>query len=131
MRPESPERCDGRLHDDLRTGRAAPGGVLLVDDHVPLAERLLVNNLIDRYAIGSATPGLVTAEDGSLTLHISAHSPGPEAEANWLPAPEGPFWMVLRNYGRGRASSTAPTTCRRARRGVTPPNALIWRSKAA
>lgn len=66
-----------------------------------LPERLLVDNKINRYSIGSATPGIVTAEDGSLTLYISAHSPGGEAEANWLPAPEGPFWMVLRSYGPG------------------------------
>ncbi len=66
-----------------------------------LPERLLVENPIDRYSIGSATPGLVTAEDGSLTLHISAQSPDPEHESNWLPAPGGPFWMVLRNYGPG------------------------------
>jgi hypothetical protein len=66
-----------------------------------LPERLLVDNKINRYSIGSATPGIVTADDGSLTLDISAHSPGGEAEANWLPAPEGPFWMVLRSYGPG------------------------------
>jgi hypothetical protein len=66
-----------------------------------LPERLLVANPIDRYSIGSATPGLEMGEDGSLTLYISARSPGPEREANWLPAPEGPFWIVLRNYGPG------------------------------
>jgi hypothetical protein len=68
-----------------------------------LPERLLVANPIDRYSIGSATPGLTTGEDGSLTIYISARSPGAEREANWLPAPEGPFWMVLRNYGPGQS----------------------------
>ena len=66
-----------------------------------MPERLLVENPIRRYSIGSATPGLTYAEDGSLTLYISADSPGAEREANWLPAPEGPFWMVMRNYGPG------------------------------
>lgn len=68
-----------------------------------MPERLLVENPIDRYSIGSATPGLTWGEDGSLTLYISADSPGAEREANWLPAPNGPFWMVLRNYGPGES----------------------------
>ena len=68
-----------------------------------LPQRLLVKNPIERYSIGSATPGLTMAEDGSLTLYISTKSPGPDREANWLPAPHGPFWMVLRNYGPGES----------------------------
>ena len=63
-----------------------------------LPELLLVANPIDRYSIGSATPGLVMGEDGSLTLYISARSPGQEREANWLPAPDGPLWMAMRLY---------------------------------
>jgi hypothetical protein len=66
-----------------------------------LPERLLVDNPIGRYSIGSATRGLTRGADGSLTFYISAQSPGLEKEANWLPAPDGPFWMVLRNYGPG------------------------------
>jgi len=26
-----------------------------------------------------------------------------DKESNWLPAPEGPFWIVLRTYGPGKA----------------------------
>lgn len=37
--------------------------------------------------------------DGSLTIHTSAKSPGAEQESNWLPAPESPFYVVLRTYG--------------------------------
>ena len=39
------------------------------------------------------------AEDGSLTLYIQKDSPGGDLENNWLPAPEGPFYCVLRLYG--------------------------------
>jgi len=68
-----------------------------------LPQRWLVDNPIDRYSIGSATPGLKTAADGSITLYFSAKSPGKDKESNWLPAPEGPFWMVPRIYGPGES----------------------------
>ena len=64
-----------------------------------LPQRWLAGNPIDRYSIGSATPGLMEGEDGSITLYFAAKSPGRDKESNWLPAPEGPFWLVLRTYG--------------------------------
>jgi hypothetical protein len=64
-----------------------------------LPQRWLVDNPIDRYSIGSPTPGLKTATDGSITIYFQAKSPGADKESNWLPAPEGPFWPVLRTYG--------------------------------
>jgi hypothetical protein len=68
-----------------------------------LPHRWLVGNPIDRYSIGNATPGLTTADDGSLTLYFTAKSPGKDKESNWLPAPQGPFWLVLRTYGPKKA----------------------------
>jgi hypothetical protein len=67
-----------------------------------LPQRWLVDNPINRYSIGSATPGLKTAADGSITLYFQAKSPGKDKESNWLPAPEGPFWPILRTYGPGK-----------------------------
>jgi hypothetical protein len=59
----------------------------------------LVENPIDRYLVNSTTPGLVTGADGSLTIHIQRDRPDSvEGAANWLPAPEGPFYVVLRIY---------------------------------
>ena len=37
--------------------------------------------------------------DGSLTLYFQNESPGKDKEANWLPAPKGPFIVMLRMYG--------------------------------
>ena len=68
-----------------------------------LPQRWLVDNPINRYSIGSATPGLKSAPDGSITLYIQAQSPGKDKESNWLPAPEGPFWPIMRTYGPGKA----------------------------
>jgi hypothetical protein len=36
--------------------------------------------------------------DGGLTLMIQNESPGKDKEANWLPAPKGPFSMIMRLY---------------------------------
>lgn len=66
-----------------------------------LPQRWLVDNPLNRYSIGSPTPGLKKAADGSITLDFQAKSPGKSRESNWLPAPEGPFWLVLRTYGPG------------------------------
>jgi hypothetical protein len=42
---------------------------------------------------------LVYGDDGSLTIIIQREQPRDTAEqANWLPAPEGPFYLVMRIY---------------------------------
>jgi hypothetical protein len=43
-------------------------------------------------------PDLKKDADGGLTLYIQNESPGSDKEANWLPAPEGPFFMAMRLY---------------------------------
>jgi hypothetical protein len=59
----------------------------------------LVANDINRYSIGDRTPGIVYADDGSLTITISHASPDDAvAAANWLPSPPGAFRPVLRMY---------------------------------
>jgi hypothetical protein len=58
----------------------------------------LVDNPIDRYAIGDRTPGLRFEEDGRLILQVS-HSAPREGIANWLPAPHDGFRLMLRLYG--------------------------------
>jgi hypothetical protein len=37
-------------------------------------------------------------KDGGLTLYFQNASPGKEQESNWLPAPKGPFSVVMRLY---------------------------------
>lgn len=59
--------------------------------------KMLVDNPIDRYKVGSDTPGLVTGADGSVAIRISHEKPT-EADVNWLPAPAGPFYLLLRIY---------------------------------
>jgi hypothetical protein len=43
-------------------------------------------------------PSLLRDPDGGYTFYVQSESPGIDKEANWLPAPKGPFQMVLRLY---------------------------------
>jgi hypothetical protein len=62
--------------------------------------QLFIENPLDRYLLNSTMEDdFVREEDGSLTLYIGHEPPGEELEPNWLPAPDGPFYMVLRLYG--------------------------------
>lgn len=64
-----------------------------------LPASLLVANPLNRYLINSPMlPNLKLDKDGGLTIYLQYKSPGKEKEANWLPAPNGPFWTSLRLY---------------------------------
>mgnify|MGYP002784495162 CR=1 FL=1 len=64
-----------------------------------LPESLLVANPINRYLLNSPMlPQFKRDADGGLTFYIQQESPGAELEANWLPAPEGPFLCAMRLY---------------------------------
>ena len=61
--------------------------------------QLLIENPINRYLINlPMLPELKKNPDGSVTLYIQNKSPGPDKEANWLPAPNGPIYLVMRLY---------------------------------
>ena len=62
--------------------------------------QLLIDNPLNRYLLNSPMmEQFVFGEDGSLTLYVQKESPGKNLESNWLPAPDGPFYAVLRLYG--------------------------------
>lgn len=64
------------------------------------ATQLFVDNPIDRYLLNSTMmDDFRINDDGSLTLFVQRDAPGGGWESNWLPAPDGPFYMVLRLYG--------------------------------
>jgi hypothetical protein len=62
-------------------------------------QSLLVANPINRYLINSPMlPQLKRDADGGLTLIVQNEPPGKDKEANWLPAPKGPFSIIMRLY---------------------------------
>ena len=64
-----------------------------------LPGHFLVANPLHRYLINSPMlPQLKRDADGGLTLLFQNESPGPDKESNWLPAPNGPFFMAMRLY---------------------------------
>jgi hypothetical protein len=86
------------------TVRFAPGELPPVNSFwsltmYELPASLLTENPINRYLINSPMePGLDRDADGGVTLYIQYESPGKDKEANWLPAPKGPFFMIMREY---------------------------------
>jgi hypothetical protein len=82
--------------------------------------QLLIKNPIDRYLINSPMlPKMKKGADGSLTLYIQKDSPGSDKEANWLPAPDGPLYLVMRLY---RPKAEPPS--------ILPPGKGTWNPPA-
>ncbi|MGE8150108.1 DUF1254 domain-containing protein [Pseudomonas vancouverensis] len=64
-----------------------------------LPARMLVNNPLQRYLVNSSMLADFKRDaDGGLTFYVQPQSPGKDKEANWLPAPQGPFFIALRMY---------------------------------
>lgn len=60
----------------------------------------MISNPINRFLINSTTENLVYDADNGLTIFIQNAAPNEARErANWLPAPNEPFYLVLRIYG--------------------------------
>ncbi len=82
--------------------------------------QLLIENPINRYLINSPMlPGMKMNPDGSLTLYIQKDSPGSGKESNWLPAPNGPIYLVMRLYW---PKETPPS--------ILPPGDGTWKPPA-
>jgi hypothetical protein len=61
--------------------------------------QLFIDNPLDRYLVNSAmTESFVFEDNGSLAIHIQNDSLDTNREANWLPAPDGAFYVTLRLY---------------------------------
>jgi hypothetical protein len=78
--------------------------------------QLLIENPINRYLINSPMlPTLKKNKDGSMTIYIQKDAPPAEKKSNWLPAPDGPIYMVMRLYW---PKDTPPS--------ILPPGSGTW-----
>jgi hypothetical protein len=89
---------DGANRYELRLEQPPPVDAFWSLTMYDVPDFYLVANPIDRYSIGDRTPGLKTANDGSVTISMQTDSPGPGKESNWLPTPQGRFRPILRMY---------------------------------
>jgi len=96
------EELDGSKHNYTLTFAAAEFPPVNAFWSVTMYDgktQLLIKNPINRYLINSPMlPQLKKNDDGSLTLYIQKDSPGKGKESNWLPAPNGPIYLVMRLY---------------------------------
>ena len=61
--------------------------------------QLFIDNPLDRYLLNSAMESdFVREPDGSVVLYIQSEAPPESLMPNWLPAPDGPFYAVMRLY---------------------------------
>jgi hypothetical protein len=87
----------GKYTITFQKGKTPPVGAFWSVTMYDAKKRLMVDNPINRYKIGSADK-LKADSDGSVTIYIQADSPGKDKESNWLPAPKEPFYMLMRMY---------------------------------
>jgi hypothetical protein len=82
--------------------------------------QFLVENPINQYLVNSPMlPSLKKNKDGSLTLYIQKDAPSPDKKSNWLPAPDGPIYLVMRLYW---PKTTPPS--------ILPPGDGTWKPPA-
>nr|WP_083240429.1 DUF1254 domain-containing protein [Methyloceanibacter methanicus] len=125
---------DGSMHNYTLTfpaGKLPPVNAFWSVTMYDGRTQLLIDNPINRYLINSPMlSDLKRNPDGSLTLYIQHDRPGKGRESNWLPAPDGPMFVVMRLYwpeatvprsshsgtGPGRRRGSCLSPCPRARR---------------
>jgi hypothetical protein len=74
--------------------------ITLYNKHADGVGGYMNENEVNRYLINSTTEGLKYNEDGGFTVYIQHEAPALKDEkSNWLPAPDEPFYLMLRVYG--------------------------------
>jgi hypothetical protein len=95
------QKLDGAQRYSVRfaPGQLPPVNAFWSVTMYELPQSLLVANPLNRYLLNSPMlPQFKKDADGGLTFYVQNESPGADKEANWLPAPTGPFVMYMRLY---------------------------------
>lgn len=122
---DSGAKLDGSQHAyTLRfaPGQEPPAQAFWSATMYELPSSLLSKNSLNRYLINSTMlDSLKRDADGGITLYIQHSAPAADKQSNWLPAPNGPFFVAMRLYwpkARG-AGRTLEST---AHAGAGPPH---------
>jgi hypothetical protein len=110
---EAKQKLDGANRYTLRfaPGRLPPVNAFWSLTMYEEPASLLVANPINRYLVNSPMlPQFTRDADGGLTLIVQNESPGKDREANWLPAPKGPFSVIMRLYWPKQAATEGQWT---------------------
>ncbi len=98
----SGETLDGSKHNYTLTfpaGQLPPVNAFWSVTMYDGTSQLLIQNPINRYLINSPMlPGMKKNKDGSVTIYIQKDSPSADQQSNWLPAPDGTIYLLLRLY---------------------------------
>jgi hypothetical protein len=96
------EKLDGTKHAYLlrfEKGQLPPAGAFWSFTMYDGPTQFLVANPLNRYLLNSTMlDSFHYGADGSLTFYVQKDSPGTNLELNWLPAPDGPFYLIMRIY---------------------------------
>jgi len=83
----------------FETGQLPPAGAFWSFTMYDGPTQFLVANPLNRYLLNSTMlASFQYGADGSLTFYVQKDSPGADRESNWLPAPDGPFYCIMRLY---------------------------------
>jgi len=110
------QKADGTNRYTVRfaPGQLPPANAFWSLTMYELPRSVLVANPLNRYLLNSPMlPQFKKDADGGLTLYIQNESPGPDKEANWLPAPKGPSLCGCVSTGRRKKCWMASGTRRR------------------
>jgi len=96
---QSPDTSFKRYALTFPAGQLPPANAFWSVTMYDRTTQLLIDNPLNRYLINSPMlRDMKKNADGSLTISIQKDSPGKEQEANWLPAANGPIFVVMRVY---------------------------------
>ena len=95
------QKLDGSKRYTIRfaPGQLPPVNAFWSITMYELPASLLYANPLNRYLLNKPMlPQFKKDPDGGYTFYIQNTSPGGDKDANWLPAPKGPFFMAMRLY---------------------------------
>lgn len=87
----------GKYTMTFKKGETPPVGTFWSTTMYDQKKRLMVENPINSYKIGSAD-NLVPNKDGSITIYFQSDCSEKKLESNWLLTPKASFYMLYRMY---------------------------------